>query len=56
MKRTLERFPATAIALAIVTSFGAALTFVPSGAQADDKPKDCKMNPDDPRCKDDKKY
>ena len=32
MKRTLERFLATAIALAIVTSFGAALTFVPSGA------------------------
>jgi hypothetical protein len=25
-------------------------------AQADESPKDCKMKPEDPRCKDDKKY
>jgi hypothetical protein len=56
MKSQLQRFLAAAMALAIVASSGAALTFVPTGAQADDKPKDCKMNPDDPRCKDDKKY
>ena len=56
MKSTLERFLAAAIALAIVASFGAALTFVPTGAQADEKPKDCKMNPQDPRCKDQRKY
>jgi hypothetical protein len=55
MKRTLERFLATAIALAMVTSFGAVLSFVPTGAQGDEKPKDCKMYPQDPRCKDEKK-
>lgn len=56
MKALLERFLAAAIALALLTSIGAALTLVPTGAQADDKPKDCKMYPDDPRCKDERKY
>ena len=55
MKRILERFLAGAIALAIVTAFGAALSIVPAGAQADEKPKDCKMYPQDPRCKDERK-
>lgn len=55
MKAYLERFLAAATALAIAASFGAVLSFVPTGAQGDEKPKDCKMYPQDPRCKDEKK-
>jgi len=55
MKSYLERFLAAATALAIAMSFGAALTLVPTGAQSDEKPKDSKMYPQDPRCKDEKK-
>jgi hypothetical protein len=55
MKLFLERLLSAAVALAIVASLGAMLGFVPTSVQADDKPKDCKMYPQDPRCKDDQK-
>lgn len=56
MKTALERFLTAAGALLMVLAFGAALSTIPTltHAQADESPKDCKMKPDDPRCKDKK--
>lgn len=58
MKTALERLLAAAGALLMVLAFGAALSTIPTltHAQADESPKDCKMKPEDPRCKDAKKY
>jgi hypothetical protein len=58
MKTALERLLAAAAALLMVLAFGAALSTIPTltHAQADESPKDCTMKPEDPRCKDDKKY
>jgi len=55
MKPFLERLLSAAVALALVASLGAILGSVPTSVRADDKPKDCKMYPQDPRCKDDQK-
>lgn len=56
MKTALERLLTAAGALLMVLAFGAALSTIPTltHAQADESPKDCKMKPDDPRCKDKK--
>ena len=57
MTITLKRLFAAAAALAIAAPAGGLHALVPTdqGAQQQE-PKDCKMKPEDPRCKDDKKY
>jgi len=56
MRHNLKRVLAAATALAIVVPFGGVQALAPtdSGVYADE-PKDCKMKPEDPRCKDEKK-
>jgi hypothetical protein len=58
MKRTLKQVFAAAMALLIAAPFASVYALVPTGpgAQQQEPPKDCKMKPEDPRCKDDKKY
>jgi len=58
MTHKLKRVLAAAAALAIVVPFGGAQALVPTdaGLYQKEEPKDCKMKPEDPRCKDDKKY
>lgn len=58
MKTAIERLLSAAGALLLAMAFGALLSTIPTQtrAQADDPPKDCKMKPEDPRCKDGKKY
>jgi hypothetical protein len=58
MKTAIERFLTTIGALLLAMAFGAALTSVPTvtRAQADEPPMDCKKKPDDPRCKEERKY
>ena len=44
--------------LAVVMAAGVATAYAgdyETGAQPQDQPKDCKKNPDDPRCKDERK-
>jgi hypothetical protein len=53
MKRNLQRALAAVAALMIAAPFGAHALVPPSPGA--DEPKDCKMKPEDPRCKDDKK-
>ena len=56
MKRHLQRALAALAALMIAAPFGAhALMPSDTGAQQQEPPKDCKLKPEDPRCKDDKK-
>jgi hypothetical protein len=57
MTQKLKGLLAAAAALAIVAPFGGLHALVPTdqGVQQQE-PKDCKMKPEDPRCKDDKKY
>ena len=57
MKVAMKRILAGAAAFMIAAPFGALHALVPTdlGVSADE-PKDCKMKPEDPRCKDDKKY
>ncbi len=54
MKRNLQRAIAAFAALLIAAPVGSLHALVPSNPGADE-PKDCKMKPEDPRCKDDKK-
>ena len=55
MKRNLQRALAAVAALMIAAPLGAhALVPADAGAQQE-PPKDCKLKPEDPRCKDDKK-
>jgi hypothetical protein len=58
MKDRLKRVLCAAAALAIVAPYGTlhALDLSATAAQQQQEPKDCKAKPDDPRCKDDKKY
>jgi hypothetical protein len=58
MKRTLKQVFAAAVALMIAAPFASVYALVPTspGAEQKEPPKDCKMKPEDPRCKDDKKY
>ena len=45
--------------LAVVMAAGVATAYAgdyETGVQQQDQPKDCKKNPDDPRCKDERKY
>lgn len=45
--------------LAVVMAAGVATAHAGDyepGVQQQDQPKDCKKNPDDPRCKDERKY
>jgi hypothetical protein len=57
MTLKLKRALAAAAVVAIAAPFGALHALAPTdpGVSADE-PKDCKMKPEDPRCKDDKKY
>ena len=57
MKDRLKRLLCAAAALAIAAPFGTlyALDLTQADAQQQQAPKDCKKNPDDPRCKDEKK-
>lgn len=60
MQNRLEKLFTSFIALMFAASFGAVYAASPtqdvyaSGDQHQDAPKDCKKNPKDPRCKDEK--
>ena len=58
MTLRLKRLLAVAAALMIAAPFASVYALVPTspGAEQKEPPKDCKMKPEDPRCKDDKKY
>ena len=58
MTQTLKRVFAAATALMVAAPVGSLHALVPTnpGAEQQEPPKDCKMKPEDPRCKDDKKY
>jgi hypothetical protein len=58
MTHRLKQVLAAAAALAIVAPFGGVHALLPAdpGLYQKEEPKDCKMKPEDPRCKDDKKY
>jgi hypothetical protein len=58
MKAMLKRLLCATAALAIAAPIGVlhALEVTHAGAQQQqEQPKDCKKNPDDPRCKDERK-
>ena len=56
MKLSVKRIFAAATALMIAAPAGTLHALVPAGAgeQQAEPPKDCKMKPEDPRCKDKK--
>lgn len=56
MKHSMKRVLAAAVALMIAAPAGALYAFGPANpvAQDDPPPKDCKMKPEDPRCKNQK--
>ena len=58
MKDRLTRLLCATAALAIAAPFGTlhALDLATASAQQQEPPKDCKAKPDDPRCKDERKY
>ena len=58
MKDRLKRLLCAAAVLAITAPFGTlhAFDLTAAGAQQQQEPKDCKAKPDDPRCKDERKY
>ncbi len=58
MKDELKRLTCAAALLVIAAPIGTlhALDLTQAGAQQQEEPKDCKAKPDDPRCKDERKY
>ena len=58
MKGELKRLLCAATLLAIAAPIGTlhALDRTQANAQQQQEPKDCKAKPDDPRCKDERKY
>lgn len=60
MLNRFEKLLTSFVALLFAASFGAAYAASPTqggysaGDQQQDTPKDCKKNPQDPRCKDEK--
>lgn len=56
MTLQFKRVLAAAAALAIAAPFGVQALVPADSAVHQQEPKDCKAKPEDPRCKDDKKY
>jgi hypothetical protein len=58
MKDRLKRLLCATAVAAIAAPFGTlhALDLTKASAEQQEAPKDCKAKPDDPRCKDERKY
>jgi len=54
--KTLAVLAAMTLAAGAAYAVGPATSGAPFEAQQQDAPKDCKMKPEDPRCKDERKY